>query len=266
MNKGYANKIIVLFRKICMASPLLRPLLGAPLTLVFVRHAESSRNAAIPKGRLNFQTLNELARYGIADHKLPLTTHGREQAITIGGYLRRILHIMPDVIINSGYLRTIQTTDCLDYSHYNIPIVSNLSWREREGGYTHLMIESDVEKYLPYINKYWEETGNLFACPAGGKSLLEVLEQRVRPALYDLHRDFAGKTVLVVTHGNTIRCCRIHLDGMNIIEADQFVNTETTSDNCGITIYRYDPYQGKLILDPDHQGVNPLIDAMNSQN
>ena len=253
MQQGRSRFIVVLFRKICMFVPWLRPLLGKPIILILVRHAQSVWNETVG-GKIHIQSEDarqHLEQFGGgADHKLPITELGQEQAIKAGKYLAQFQFwkIIPDIIIHSGYLRTAQTAQLIMHAYpLNIPMKASLLWREREGGYTHSMIQSEVDEHLPFVNKYWKQLGGLFARAAGGESLMDVIEHRIIPAFTELNNNHAGQTVMVVTHGNTIRCCRVYLDQMELEVAEHFLNEKSTvSENCGITFYKYCPYLGRL--------------------
>src|SRR5688572_14828574 len=81
-----------------------------PALLVLVRHGESDRNVA-KKGNVYFaDDESRRAVRGVADHKIPLTAEGAQQAERTGQVLRERFGNF-HYAYHSGYRRTIETTE-----------------------------------------------------------------------------------------------------------------------------------------------------------
>jgi broad specificity phosphatase PhoE len=223
-------------------------MLKTPCKLVLIRHAESERNKAL-NGELFIKDPSLLGSVAkIPDHKIALTERGMTQAKETSLKLKETIGI-PDVVFHSGYLRTKQTTEGIlsSYNEKNILVKESLSLREREGGYTHVLLESDKDKYFPYLQDYWDVVGGLFARPVGGESLMDVIEQRLKPFLKELYEEYHGKTVVLVTHGRVIQCLRFILDEMTWDQMEIFLSKkENTPLNAGVTIYSHDSKKLRL--------------------
>ncbi len=225
-----------------------------PAKLVLIRHAESERNKAL-NGALFLSDPTALEKVGkIPDHKISITEHGKFQAEKTSPKLLEI-HGIPDVVFHSGYMRTKQTAESVLSSYGVKPLLKeDLSLREREGGYTHTLLESEKEKHFPYLQEYWDIVGGLFARPIGGESLMDVIENRLRPFLEYLNKNYAGKTVLLVTHGRVIQCFRFILDEMTWEKMEEYLeDKKSTPTNCGVSTYMYDSETEKLKLESWNQ-------------
>jgi broad specificity phosphatase PhoE len=221
-----------------------------PALLVLVRHAESARNKA-KQGTVYFA--DEEARRtvrGVPDHKIALTEEGMVQAEKTGVYLRTRFGI-PNYLYHSGYERTIQTADQILKAYpaeesKKVRVRMNPFIRERDPGYTYDMTETEVAAAFPHLEEYWQTFGGFFARPPGGESLAEVAE-RVYTFLNMLFRDRAGKKVWVVLHSGTLRAMRFLLERWPYEQATHWPPGQSP-ENCGITVYQYDPEQERLVL------------------
>lgn len=222
-----------------------------PSLLVLVRHAESDRNKA-KQGSTYFA--DEEARKtvkGVPDQNIAITDFGVKQAKETGKALRKVFSKF-DYAYHSGYLRTIQTlTNILgawpQKEKDKIKVRSNPFIRERDSGYAYDMTEEEAEKAFPWLKDYWKTFGGFFARPAGGESLAQVSE-RVYLFLNMLFRDRAGKKVMIVTHGGTLRCFRFLLEHWNYEQALHWPPGQSPK-NCGVTVYKYNPKKERLILE-----------------
>lgn len=221
-----------------------------PSLLVFVRHAESQRNVA-KKGNTYFA--DEYARnmvHGIPDHKIDITSEGVLQSKKAGVFLRQQFGQF-DYAYHSGYLRTERTLENILHAYpedqrLGIQIRRNPFIRERHAGYTYDMTEEEAEAAFPYLKEYWKTHGGFMAQPPGGESLAEVSE-RVYKFLNMLFRDRAGKKILVVTHGGTLRCFRFILERWSYDQAENWPKGQSPA-NCGITFYNYDQNEKRLVF------------------
>ncbi len=191
------------------------------------------------------------------DHLIPVTENGERQIRQTAERFYRAFGNVPDVVIDSGYRRTILTADGLmeEFQKHKYRIVreEDLGLRERESGYSFLMSEEQVDEHFPFMRKYWPVVKGLFARPIGGESLLDVIENRLRWVILKVWKRYAGKEVCLVTHGRIYQCLRFILDDMDLNEMEAFLaDPENVSANCGVTVYRYDPVVGKLVLDDNN--------------
>lgn len=221
-----------------------------PKKLVLIRHAESERNKALDGALfLNDPTLFE--KIGkVPDHKIGITDDGWKQAKEVSKKIVTLFH--PDIVFHSGYRRTKETAEGIlsEYGKDNLLIKEDLSIREREGGYTHTLMEDEKEQHFPYLQSYWDVVGALFARPVGGESLMDVIEQRLKPFLKDLFEKYPDQTIFLVTHGRVIQCLRFILDEMTWEEMEDFLNKkENTPINCGVTVYGLNEDNTKLKLE-----------------
>lgn len=221
-----------------------------PKKLVLIRHAESERNKALNGALfLNDPTLFEQVGK-VPDHKIGITEYGWKQAKEVSKKI--VTLFQPDIIFHSGYRRTKETAEGIlsEYKKDKLLIKENLSIREREGGYTHTMMENEKEQQFPYLQTYWDVVGGLFARPIGGESLMDVIEQRLKPFLKEIFEEYPEQTIFLVTHGRVIQCLRFILDEMTWEEMEDFLNKkENTPINCSVTVYGLNEDKTKLKLE-----------------
>jgi len=227
-----------------------------PSLLVLVRHAESERNFA-KKGSVYFADEEARATVkGIPDHKIPLTPEGRKQSRRVGKHLKQGFGIF-DYVYHSGYFRAEQTVEGLlaAYSpaeRKRARVSPHLFIRERDPGFTYDMTQAEAERAFPWLKTYWKTFGGFFAKPPGGESLAQVAE-RVYLFLNMLFRDRAGKKILVVTHGGTLRCFRFLLERWSYDQALAWPPDQKPA-NCGVTVYHYKEKQKRLTLEAYNLG------------
>jgi 2,3-bisphosphoglycerate-dependent phosphoglycerate mutase len=221
-----------------------------PRLLVLVRHAESVRNQA-KKGSTYFAD-DEARRTvkGIPDYKGELTSVGVAQAEATGHHLRERFGLF-DYVYHSGYLRALQTAEhildaYLPEERNRMPVRHNAFIRERDPGYAYDMTEAEAEAAFPWLADHWQTFGGFFAHPPGGESLAMVA-QRVYLFLNMLFRDRAGQSILVVTHGGTLRCFRFLLERWDYDQAQRWAPGQAPR-NCGITVYEYSTKERRLLL------------------
>ena len=224
--------------------------MNLPKKLILIRHAESVRNKSLG-GNLflnNKKAFDEIST--TPDHKISITKKGISQAKQTSKFLYENIGI-PDIVFNSGYTRTRQTTEYVlsKYKKHKINIKEDLSIRERENGYTYILMEDEKDINFPYLQKYWEVVGSLFARPVGGESLMDVIERRLNPFLNKIFKEHEGETVVLVTHGRVIQCIRFILDNMSHEEMEVFMaDKDKTPKNCSVSIYEFDDKSKALKL------------------
>jgi 2,3-bisphosphoglycerate-dependent phosphoglycerate mutase len=221
-----------------------------PSRLVLVRHAESERNVA-KKGNIFFaDDESRRALQGVADYAIPLTPEGWRQAERTGSALRARFGLF-DYVYNSGYRRTVETTEGIlraypEEERTAIKVRQNVFIRERDSGYAYDMTTAEAEAAFPWLQGYWKTSGSFFARPPGGESVAQVCE-RVYLFINTLFRDRAGQRVLVVTHGVTLRAFRFLLERWTYEEVtDRFRHDPPR--NCSVTVYDHDPDAARMVL------------------
>ncbi len=156
------------------------------LNVTLVRHGESEWNV---KGLCQGQ-----------EGDPPLTAKGREQAKTAGAKLRKQTF---DAIITSDLLRTRETAEEIS-RELGLPIAETSPlFRERKMGEWKGLLLDDIKAKHPLMAESGE-FGVHHETPPSGESLSQFLS-RARKAYEYLQKHYAGKRVLVVTHGGFIQ-------------------------------------------------------------
>jgi 2,3-bisphosphoglycerate-dependent phosphoglycerate mutase len=209
-----------------------------PSLLVLVRHGETFVNkergdeAYIPEGNAMLSST--------PDHLTLLTPEGERQAEETGFSLRKTFGAF-DCVMDSGYRRT-QTTRKRLVSAYSDEELTNtvivhILLREKERGYTFNMTGAEALLNFPWLEKYLRTTGIFYSRPPGGESHADLC-LRVGLLWREICELWAGKKVLLVTHGHTIRAFRYHLEHLSPSQYEQLVAPGQVM-NCGVFAYRY---------------------------
>jgi broad specificity phosphatase PhoE len=254
-----------------------------PLSLVFIRHGQSEFNA-LKERRANVEGYDEFKKlferdFEVAkdeqwvstelkiraqemwqktrllfnDFSTPLTKLGISQAEETGKNLKELISL-PDVIYVSPYLRTRQTLEGLTRSWPELAkqkIVHEERIREQEHGLAILFNDWRLyHVFNPYQALLFKLEGEYGYRYLNGESKLDVKE-RVRSFFSTLIRENANENVLMISHHLTLMSLRANLERMT---PEQFIGVDKKEPpiNCGVTIYRGDPKQGrdgKLLLE-----------------
>lgn len=240
-----------LFRLVCYHIPFLRWMLGCPIELSIIRHAQSERNLYAKEW--SFEGPPEIREIlNLPDHKVNLSDIGHKQAETSGPAITS--EITPDVIIVSGYARTLQTLDGIkkgSSSWDDIPVKTDLMIRERETGYTWAILDRPHHEVFPYLPEYWQQHGHFFARPVGGESILDMIESRLHRFIDKIKKKYPGKKVCLIAHGRVKSAFRVILEDLSIDEAEDLLGRDARDGgpkNVGLTVYRYNPWTGRLEL------------------
>lgn len=181
-------------------------------TLYIVRHGETEWNV----------------RHIIQGHKnSPLTEKGRSQARELGSHLAKIVF---DEVFSSDSLRARQTAEIVAEQR-KLAIKTTRAMRERTFG------KYDGQPVALYKNELKQELENFARLTREQKMNKKVHSEiesdseiiaRVITFLREVSVAYIGKTVLVVTHGGTIRTLLIHL-GYGSHEELQFGSVDNTA-------------------------------------
>jgi broad specificity phosphatase PhoE len=190
-------------------------------TVVLVRHGQSEWNAA---GRWQ----------GQADP--PLTARGAAQARHAVGALRALGPFA--AVVASDLQRARRTAEVVADGLGLAPVTIEPAWRERHVGAWTGMTRAEIDVAFP---GWWPDGPR----PDGFESD-EAVADRVLPALAALGDRFAGRRVVVVTHGGVIRTIVRCVDPAH----DAYVG------NLDARIVHLDPRGTIVGVDP----VRPLVD------
>jgi broad specificity phosphatase PhoE len=213
----------------------------APAALWFVRHGESAANVA---RNAAYAAAVEEVDVAERDQDVPLSPLGERQADALG----RWFAAQPDgerptVVLASPYERAHRTAARVvaagalaggDPDPARVALDER--WREKELGLFFRVTHHGVSRRYPEQWALRQEQDVFYYRPPNGESGADVA-LRVRAALGDLARDYAGERVLVVCHQVTILCARYVLERMT--EA-QVLAAWRAYDlaNCSVTEYR----------------------------
>lgn len=182
----------------------------------FVRHGESTVNAAVAAGQTDYST---------ATHVVPLTDLGHQQAIDAGVRLRS-LGLRFDAAYTSYYWRAKHTAGHIlrlpprtkGARWPRIELYEDARLAEQQRGIWHQMPRAEIEKAFPTEIARSELEGYYHYRPLGGENWPDV-ELRIRSWMRDVERDLLAnfltgrtgdhltrlnstKTVLIVGHGH----------------------------------------------------------------
>ncbi|HET6167620.1 MAG TPA: bifunctional RNase H/acid phosphatase [Marmoricola sp.] len=161
---------------------------GPPTTLVLVRHGVTDH------------TTRKLFSGGLTSSNPPLNDEGRAQVRTTGEWLTP-LRDQIDVVIASPVRRTHESAEILG-EILGHPVELEEALAEMEFGTWDGLTFADVQEQFPDELSDW--LGNLEHAPGGGESFRTVA-QRVLAGRDRILEQYAGKTVLVVSHVTPIK-------------------------------------------------------------
>lgn len=183
----------------------------------------------------------------VSDYGTPLSELGHRQAHTTGASLRLAETQVPDVILVSPYLRTRQTLDNLTAGWPELAACKTVvddRIREQEHGLSLLYndwrvfhaLHPEQRELRKLMGPYW------YTYPQGES--ISMVRDRSRSITDTLIREYAGKRVLLVTHHVTILSIRANYERLS---PEQFIHLDENEKpvNCGVTLYRGDPAQGR---------------------
>lgn len=219
--------------------------------LVFIRHGESMRNVSECKGSFYKNDADRKTVGILQDRLIPLTENGHRQAEKAGIGLRKEFGV-PDALIHSGFLRTIQTTGGIlkvypPEESVKIQIRENHLIRERNPGYLMNYTERETKEMIYWWNEYWQTADKFSVVPYGGESIASMVEGRLLFFLKQLedacHRK-GGNRIFIVSHGRAILGMRYLLENWSYDRINSALSSETSENppNCSVTHYRFDTF------------------------
>jgi broad specificity phosphatase PhoE len=204
--------------------------------------------------------MQERYALNVGDYETPLTKNGRWQSERTGHALGHNPQRFPtpSVIFHSPYFRTKETLDCAGHEWEairRVPKIPDDRIREQEHGLALLyndwrifhVFHPEQKALHDLMGPYWYQYPQ-------GESVSQVRD-RARDFTSMLIRECAGMNVFVETHHLTTLSFRANYERLS---PEAFVRLDETEKpvNCGVTIYRCDPNQGKdgrLVLDAYNQ-------------
>ena len=160
------------------------------MRIALIRHGESEAN------------LDQSIFERVADHAIPLTAKGREQAVAAGKELRTLFEEQPVRVYVSPYVRTLQTLEALGIG--DLVETTRQEPRLREQDWANFQDSADIARQKELRDSF----GHFFYRFTDGESGADVYD-RVSTFLETLHRDWdvkhSPRNVLIVSHGLTMR-------------------------------------------------------------
>jgi len=216
--------------------------------LILVRHGQSMTNKLKAGKRFFPDNLTRIPVESVPDPEIPLTPYGEFQAELTGKALAERFGPF-DWAYHSGYRRTRDTLSIMlrqydESVHGTIPIREDSGIRERDPGCLYNITVSEMMTWFPWWNDYRNQAGSFFAVPpGGGESLSDVVRWRARRFFDHISREHPRGNILVVTHGETLRCLRAVIETLELRLPDR-----SSPKNCGVTVYEYDSGEERLML------------------
>ena len=191
-------------------------------TLIFLRHGQSLAN---------------LEKRFAGQYDTPLTPIGIEQAERAGKYIAENYRI--DAIVSSDLKRAYDTA-LPAARRLGLPIRKMTGLREIKVGKWENLPYDEVERKYPDDFYRWRTDAGNAGC-TGGETVRE-LSARILPVVFDLAREYEGKTLLVATHATPIRVlqCRLQYDNdfSKIKDIPGVTNASLTVVTCENGVFR----------------------------
>jgi probable phosphoglycerate mutase len=157
----------------------------------------------------------------------PLTPLGRQQAREVGDRIARLYH--PEIIISSPFARARQTSEIIaEQLRLPIEIVHDL--HERDLGCLKGQSYDSLRELVRTDPNYDPANGWAWR-PEGGESYEDV-RKRVIVAVEELRRRYAGREIVVVSHGGVMLAVWAHIAGA--------WHGAHLPPNCGIVLVEHD--------------------------
>ncbi|MBU2665834.1 histidine phosphatase family protein [Actinoplanes bogorensis] len=219
--------------------------MGVVAELVLVRHGQSLANVAFPAA--DARGLLEAEVSG-RDAEVPLTERGEKQAAALGEWIgARPENERPQVVITSPYRRARETWRlAAEASGVELPTPSTDDRLvDRLLGDLEMMTRAAVAQRFPDEAQRRADAGEHHYTPPGGESFADI-EVRLGSFLGDLHRDHAGRRVIVVAHDAVVLMMRAVIEEL---DWDQVLAAEREAGNVrNASLTRFVAVDGRLEL------------------
>jgi 2,3-bisphosphoglycerate-dependent phosphoglycerate mutase len=153
--------------------------------VTMVRHGETEWNVAM---RLQGKQDSNLTKNGL--HQVKLVS----DALSTYNF---------DILISSDLGRAMKTAEIINKKH-NLEIISDSSLRERNFGIMEGLTREQIQDRYPEVFNGYMDRKDIYCIPEG-ESLVDFYE-RVTIGLRHLTKTYAGKNMLIVSHGGVLDC------------------------------------------------------------
>jgi NAD+ kinase len=216
--------------------------MAMPKNLFLIRHGESEGNIASEKSKLgDHGAFNEdfKSRHSSLWR---LSEKGVEQAIVTGNWIRENIALEFHRFYTSEYIRAMETAGHLGIT--GADWLTEIYLRERNWG--SLDRVSHLEREQKFQDAMQDrKVQSFFWTPPNGESLADLC-LRVERVIETLHRECAGKNVVIVCHGEVMWAFRFRLERMSMETFEQLELSTDPADkihNCQIIQYtRTNPF------------------------
>lgn len=227
-----------------------------PLDLVLVRHGESEGNLANKRSRDGDHSAFTESFMNRHSSKFHLTNRGIVQARATGDWIKAHIGAQFDRYYVSEYTRAKETAGHMRLNPPN-GWFAEFYLRERDWGSLDIMPENERSKrFAEFLER--RDLAPLYWPPPNGLSIAELCLYADR-VLQTLHRECAGKRVIIVCHGEVMWAFRLRIERMSerrYNELDASKHPFNHIHNCQLLHYtRCDPQTG---------AVTPYVEWMRS--
>ncbi|MBI1975327.1 MAG: histidine phosphatase family protein [Parcubacteria group bacterium] len=224
-----------------------------PKRLVLVRHGESEANKY-----LNQIIRGEILSYPpefskLRDWDIHLTPYGKEQALKTGQYLAKRFGIF-DACFVSPQTRAKETMEEMVKGYGDASVEAlrkklrmDSRLREKDHGAINFLSQEEIKRFFPHEYERRQREGKFLYRALGGESWYDVKDLRVGTFLNTVYRDYAGGSVLIVSHSVVISCFRMKLEHLEENAVLEMVEKEPV-ENCGIAVFESDIGAGGRLL------------------
>ncbi len=218
--------------------------MAMPNHLILVRHGQSEPNIVQKERKSNPDAVAPEGFFDRHDSRMRLSTFGVQQAEATGAWLRAEFPNGFDRYYVSSLTRTVETAGRLAIGgNWNI----DDRWRERDWGeYGVLNVTEQQSRYD--LSQRLKSQSKWYWCPPGGESLATGVRLRFEDILETLHRETSGKSVVAVTHGETMEVARFVIERLLPSEWElQEQDEDYKLSNCQILHFsRQNPETGEI--------------------
>ncbi len=213
-----------------------------PKLLVFVRHAQSEGN---------IRSVDERAEFDLSTHAYDLTPKGVRQAEETGKYLHEKFGEF-DTYYQSYYRRTKRT---LETMYPDARVYEDARLAEGQRGIWHTMTHEQIAERFPEEITRKEREGLYHYRPWGGENWPDI-ELRIHSFLGTLARDYDGKKVICVVHGQWLITLQKLIHHYSIEEAMEKYH-KGVFGNASVTVYEGIEQDGKSRLVLKEENIIP---------
>ena len=208
-----------------------------PNRLFIVRHGQSAGNIARDAAETGGLPLIDLQS---RDADTPLSPLGERQAQALAHWFGEMdRDDRPEVFLTSPFIRSRQTMSAIATAlgRAMSTVHADERLREKEFGIFDRCTKHGIAAKFPELAAQRALVGKFYFRPPGGESWCDVI-LRLRSVVEELRRDYAGESVVIVSHQVVVNCFRYLLEQLeeNTLLA---IDREADVPNCGVTEYGF---------------------------